>query len=385
MRRRTVAVAAAALWLVAAPPVIAQEPRLVIVSPSATDYVSDRVAIDVHVAPPEVATAVTEYVYFVDGKEACRAPGAAPACVWDAGAVVRAHQVRVVATLATGSRLVASVRTKAIDIAESAAVRRVQVPVVVTSRDGGFVPGLKAEAFSLSEDGRPQAIAHFSDENAPLVVELAFDLSESMRVALPDLKAAVAGFARRLPATSRVTLLAFNEDIFTLGQPGDSLERRLELLTTLECFDNTALYDAIVRGLDDLSRASGRRALVVFTDGDDSASRATHAQVRSAVEGSDASVYFVALGRGREVETLVKGMDDLAALSGGRTLQAEKASELDRRFSDVLTELAHQYLIGYEPSNAALDGRWRKIDVRLKDGGGRRVRARVGYRAPTAP
>ena len=52
MRRRTVAVAAAALWLVAAPPVIAQEPRLVIVSPSATDYVSDRVAIDVHVAPP---------------------------------------------------------------------------------------------------------------------------------------------------------------------------------------------------------------------------------------------------------------------------------------------------------------------------------------------
>lgn len=360
----------------------AQDPRLTIVSPTATDYVSDRVAIQVRVEPPEAASGVSEYVYYVDGKEVCRT-AARSACDWDAGPVVRAHQVRVVATLAAGGRLVSSLRTRAIEVSEQAAVRRVQVPVVVMNRDGAFVPGLKGDAFTLAEDGRAQTIAHFSDEDAPLAVELAFDLSESMRDALPDLKAAVAGFAKKVPANAQVTLLAFNDEMYPLGRPGDTIPRRLEILQGLQAFGSTALYDAVLHGLDDLARVPGRRALVVFTDGDDSASKATQQQVREAVESSDASIYFVALGRGREVETLLKGMDDLASLSGGRALQAEKASELDRRFTEVLTDLSHQYLLGYEPTNAAQDGRWRKIDVRLKNANGQRVRARIGYRAPT--
>lgn len=359
----------------------AQEPRLAIVSPTASDFVSDRVAIQVRVEPAEAAAGVAEYVYYVDGKEVCRT-AARGACEWDAGPVVRAHQVRVVATLAAGGRLVSSLRTRAIEVAEQAAVRRVQVPVVVTNRDGGFVPGLKGDAFTLAEDGRAQTIAHFSDEDAPLAVTLAFDLSESMRDALPELKAAVAGFARKLPANAQASFLAFNDEMYPLGRPGDTIPRRLEILQGLQAFGSTALYDAVLRGLDDLSRVPGRRTLVVFTDGDDSASKATQAQVREAVESSDASIYFVALGRGRETETLLKGMDDLATVSGGRALQAEKASELDRRFTEVLSDLSHQYLIGYEPTNAAQDGRWRKIDVRLKSANGHRVRARVGYRAP---
>lgn len=362
----------------------AQDARLVVVSPTAGDYVSDRVPIETRIEPAEAASTVSEYIYFVDGKEVCRLTTRA-ACSWDAGSVVRAHQIRVVASRQGAERLVASVRTRAIDVAERTAVRRVQVPVVVANRDGGFVRGLKAEAFSLTEDGRAQAISHFSDEEAPLAVELAFDLSDSMREALPEVKQAVTAFARRLPASARMSVLAFNDEMFTIGRPGDTLEQRLEVLQKLQAIGNTALHDAIVRGLDDLSRSAGRRALVVFTDGDDSASRATRQQARDAVEASDASVYFVALGRGREVESLLEGMEELATLSGGRALRAEKPAELERRFSEVLTELSHQYLLGYEPTNAALDGRWRKIAVTLRNADGRRVRARVGYRAPTEP
>lgn len=374
------AVAALALARAAA----AQDARLVIVSPTAADYVSDRVTIEIRVDPPEAASAISELTYFVDGREVCRTTARTP-CAWDAGATVRAHQVRVVATRPGQDRLVASVRTRAIDIAEHTAVRRVQVPVVVTHRDGGFVGGLQAEAFTLTEDGRAQNISHFSSEEAPLVVELAFDLSDSMREALPDLKAAVAAFARRMPPSARVSLLAFNDEMFTVGRAGDTLEQRLEILQQLQAIGNTALHDAIIRGLDDVARAPGRRAVVVFTDGDDSASRATKSQVREAVEASDAAVYFVALGRGREVETLLAGMEELATLSGGRALQAPRIADLDQRFREVLTELSHQYLLGYEPADAAFDGRWRKIDVRLRNASGARVRARAGYRAPTAP
>ena len=90
---------------------------------------------------------------------------------------------------------------------------------------------------------------------------------------------------------------------------------------------------------------------------------------------------FVALGRGQAVEPLREGMEELATLSGGRALHASRTAQLDARFGEVLAELAHQYLIGYAPSNAALDGRWRRIEVRL----GRsdlRIRTRLGYRAP---
>jgi Ca-activated chloride channel family protein len=295
--------------------------------------------------------------------------------------VVRAHQIRVVATLADGRRLVASRRTRGLEVVESTAVRVVQVPAVVTDRRGAVVRGLTREAFALSEDGVPQVIQHFASEDAPLELVLALDVSASMTDALGDLRRAVRQFVQQLPGQARLSLIAFNDELFPVGLPTDSLERRLAILDRLQAFGGTALYDVMMRGLDDLSRGSGRRALVVFTDGDDQASRATRAQVRAAFEASDVTVYFVALGRGQAVEPLREGMEELAALSGGRALHAARTGQLDERFGEVLAELAHQYLIGYAPSNAMPDGRWRRIEVRL----GRadlRIRTRPGYRAP---
>ena len=155
MTPHTVAVPAcvAAFLLAGVPATFAQTPRLVIASPTAGDYVSDRVPIDVRLEPTDAAPVVTEHVFYADGKEVCRVPGPArPVCVWDAGAVVTSHQLRVVATLAAGGRLVASVRTRAIDVAENTSVRVVQVPVVATDRDGRFAAGLTRDAFSLTED-----------------------------------------------------------------------------------------------------------------------------------------------------------------------------------------------------------------------------------------
>ncbi len=297
---------------------------------------------------------------------------------------MKAHQLRVVATLANGERLVATRRTRAIDLVENAAVRVVQVPVVVTDRSGTFVPGLSREAFTLAEDGVPQAVQHFANEQAALAVRLAIDLSQSMEQALPEVKRAVGEFAKRLPANATVSMMAFNDEMYPVGQPGDTLAQRLEILGRLQAFGGTALHDVMIRGFDDLARTPGRRALVVFTDGDDQASRSTREQVRAVAEASDVSVYFVVLGRAADVSDLLKGMDELATLSGGRALRADKIEQLAERFDDVLTDLSQQYLLGYTPTNGALDGRWRKIEVRLTREN-LRVRSRLGYRAPAAP
>ncbi len=360
----------------------AQDATLTIVAPAAGDYVSDRVRIDVRIEPEARAREVTGYTFYADGREVCRADGPAlPRCEWDAGSIVRAHQLRVVATLADGSRLVATRRTRALDVVESTAVRVVQVPAVVTDRRGVVVRGLLREAFALTEDGVPQTIQHFASEDAPLELVLALDVSASMAAALPDLRRAVGQFVRKLPPQATIGLVAFNDEMFPIGQAADPIEKRLAILDRLQAFGATALYDVMMRGLDDLARGSGRRALVVFTDGDDQASRATRAQVQAAAEASDVTVYFVALGRGQAVERLREGMEELATLSGGRALRADRTAQLEERFADVLAELAHQYLIGYAPTNADADGRWRRIDLTLRRSD-LRIRARLGYRAP---
>ena len=197
----TTAIASSALTLAAWTALAAaQEATLTIVSPASGDYVSDRVRIEAAVEPSSAAGQVTAYVFFADGREICRVAAPQPAvCQWDAGAVVRAHQLRVVASLSDGRRLVTTRRTRALDVVEVAAVRVVQVPAVVTDRDGAFVGGLTRDAFTVTEDGVPQAIQHFSSEDAPLELVLALDVSASMAAALPELKRAVGEFVRRLP------------------------------------------------------------------------------------------------------------------------------------------------------------------------------------------
>jgi Ca-activated chloride channel family protein len=358
-------------------------PTLTILTPADGEYVSDRVGIEARVEPAELAGEVTGYVFFANGREVCRVEaGGRPHCVWDAGPIVRAHQLRVVATLAGGARLVATRRTPALDVVERTAVRVVQVPAVVTNRDGGFVRGLSRDAFRLAEDGVPQTIQHFSSEEAPIELVLALDVSQSMDEALPALRQAVGDFVNRLRRVPRSRWSPSMTRCSPSGSRPITLARRLEILGHLQPFGGTALYDVMLRGFADLSRGSGRRALVVFTDGDDQSSRATRAQVQRAAEARDVALYFVAMGRGQEVDQLLEGMEGLATLSSGRVLRAARSGQLAERFGDVLAELSHQYLIGYAPSNAAADGRWRKIELTSPQRD-LRIRARLGYRAPS--
>lgn len=361
-----------------------QEPHVVIRSPGSGAFISDRVTIEAQLQPAELMTAVSSFAFFADGREVCRTAPPAPAtCVWDAGAIVKSHVIRVVATLLDGRRLVDMVRTEGLAVEDIAVVRIVRVTAVVTSRSGSFVPAIPRQMFHVREDGTPQTVQQFTGGDAPMDVMLALDISASMVPVLPDLRRAVAELVAVLPPTATLSIMGFNDGLYDLHRRGEPIRRGLDAVERLKAWGSTALHDAIIRGLDRLSVGTGRRALVVFTDGEDRASRATVSQVRNAIEAHDATVFFVALGRGAAVDALLSSMQRLAALSGGRALQAERADRLGERFREVVDELSHQYLLGYESTNTALDGRWRAITVGLTSGD-LRVRARPGYRAPSA-
>jgi Ca-activated chloride channel family protein len=358
------------------------EVTIKVVSPEADSYVTGTVPLKAAIEPSRRARDVARVMFYADGRLVCTLMDPARAeCPWDAGTHIKEHVIRVVAELIGGGRVVSSIRTKGLDLGMAVSVEVVQVTAVVSDH-GRFIKGLPQSAFRLFEDNVPQRITHFSSEGSALELVIAVDVSASMTEAMPQLKTSVKKFLSALGPKDQVTLTAFNDNLFTLTRRETSPEQRLRAVDRLAPWGGTALYDVIVRGLQQLSRQPGRRVLVVFSDGDDRTSHATIETVEQAVRASDATLFMVALGGGVRNAKLKSGIERLVDLSGGRALFVERSDQLDEPFTEIIEELANQYLIGYESSNPARDGAWREIKLTLPDHR-YTVRARQGYNAPS--
>jgi len=351
---------------------------LTIEEPAAGRYVSGLVTLRARVEPEGLP--VLRLTFAADGHPVCARETPPWECPWDAGEDVSSHSIRAVAVLNDGSRLVDTVRTEAASFAPLMDVDVVQVAATVTDGDGRLVKGLGREDFRVFEDGRPQEVSHFigSDSERELVV--AVDMSGSMHPAMATCREAVKRFLASLRPIDRVTLLAFNDTVFTVARREAAPDARLRAVDRLRSWGSTSFYDAVLRGLDLLEKHRGRRALVVFSDGEDMVSHATADDVRRRIEVSATPVYVVAQGKGMREPRLRQVLDRVAGVSGGRAFYTERIDELDGVFSEIGEDLASQYLLAYAPEDRVKDGGWRTIRVEVA-GKQRAVRARQGYRA----
>jgi Ca-activated chloride channel family protein len=354
----------------------APAPELAIVSPGADAYISGTTILRATLTPSDAATRV---LFSVDGKQVCDA-GAPPfECSWEAGSSVTAHQIRVVADLKAGGRVIRTVRTKSLGYAEKVDVDVVQIIATVVDSGGHFISGLPKTSFHVEEDGKPQSVSHFGAEDVPLELIVACDVSGSMAPAMSRLKQAVKEFLAAVPTRDQVTLIGFNDTIFALTRRASDPAQRLKAVDRLAPWGATALYDVILQGVDMLGKQPGRRAMIVFSDGEDQGSHASIADVERRLQASDVTLYMIGQGRGVQVEALKSIMQRLVEPTGGRALFTDNIDQLHLAFSELLEELSNQYLLGYESTNNKRDETFRKISVRV-DGQGR-VRARQGYRA----
>jgi Ca-activated chloride channel family protein len=288
-----------------------------------------------------------------------------------------------VATLQGGERLVAARRTRTVDLTLAVDVELVQVTATVTDRDGELVLGLLPRDFRVFEDGKRQQVSHFVGADEPREIVVAVDMSGSMVEAMPWVREAVRGFLAALRPDDRVTLLAFNDSIFTLARPDADPATRTRAIERLAAWGGTALHDVILKGYDVLDRIKGRKALVVFSDGDDESSRATVAEVEKRAERSDSPVYMIGQGRGTKEANLRRILDHLARMSGGRAFYTDQPDELQGVFATIVEELQSQYVLAYASTREGEDDAWHTIKVEA--GEGRLVRARQGYRAGRRP
>lgn len=315
---------------------------------------------------------------FVDGKLLCTRTQPPWSCPFDGGVTPTSHHVRVVARVGESDRLVASVRTRALGFTEAVRVDAVQVPVIVRDGDGRFVGGLRAEHFAIRENGVPQTLTQVSSESVPLDVVLAIDISGSMGEVMGEVIRAAAAFLDRLRPEDAATVLAFNDNRFVVADGEKDPVKRRAALAGLQPWGGTALYDAIGEALDLAARGSGRKGIVVFSDGEDQASRVTSGSAIRRIQQSDAMVYTIAFGSGASQPGLRKQLEVYAKASGGRVFFPRDAEDLARAFGEIIDELSSQYLLSYEPK-AGVTG-WRTLEVDLVGRQGR-VRARDGYMA----
>jgi Ca-activated chloride channel homolog len=258
------------------------------------------------------------------------------------------------------------------------------VTATVTDSEGRLITGLERDAFEVFEDGEPQTIAQFTRERVPVALGMLLDTSDSMYgQRIKDARLAVERFLFALLAPDdQFFLLAFNHQPHILTKWTATADDIRRALTDLRPFGGTAVYDAVVAALPLMERRPRQRAaLVVISDGADTASDLTLRDARSALLRSDAFVYAVAIDSpGRQpINTRVnaEALREITSQSGGTTQVVHDGEELNAATHAIAEELNSQYLIGYSPKREP-DGAYHSIRVRVK-GTDYRVRSRNGY------
>jgi len=263
--------------------------------------------------------------------------------------------------------------------------------VAVTDRQSRFVPGLAQAEFKVYEDGVPQTISFFSHEDHPATVGLVIDNSGSMRSKRAEVIGAAQTLVRASNPRDELFIINFNEGVWT-GLPPDmpftsDADILAHALSNTQARGKTALYDAVARALDHLDLGvSSRRVLVVVSDGGVNSSSTPREQLMERARRGDAVVYSIGLFDKDLNDRDPDVLKQLSAATGGECFLPANVREAGRILARIAQDIRHTYTIGYVPTNATRDGRYRKVRVTLESAqprGKLNVRARSGYQAPS--
>lgn len=319
--------------------------------------------------------------------------------------------------LALGAILVAVPAISSFSQADNAggvaATIEVDVSVVnlffnVKDKRGALIPQLSRDQFEILEDGKPQTIKYFSaDSHEPLTLGILVDTSASQSTVLEEEKIVGAQFLKEVLRQGDLAfVVSFDVNVDLLQDFTDSATALQTALNAAEIHSGgtqvsfgggplppssisrgTLLYDAIYLGAKEkLAREVGRKAMILLTDGEDIGSQLTIHNAIEAAQKADSIVYVILIAdRGFYGTAGYSGdrqMKHLCAETGGRMLVVGGGTDkLKEAFDQIADELRSQYSIGYTPTNAARDGSFRKVQVRVKNG--LKVQARYGYYAPS--
>src|SRR5215470_3362286 len=264
------------------------------------------------------------------------------------------------------------------------ATQIVSLFATVFDAENRLVPDLAQEDFEVFDNDKPQPLVVFRSENLPITAVVMLDTSGSMTGTISLLKAAAEQFVIRLLPEDKATVGAFNDKIELNSGFTNNRDKLISQVKDLDYGNGTRLFDALGESLDALKGVEGRRVILVFTDGDDTASRVGRGTVLDRARADEVMIYAIGLQSeyfdgARMVRSKPdSGLKKLADETGGGYFELKKTADLGPTFSRVAQELHSQYVLGFEPKQ--LDGKVHKLMVRMKQTG-MTARARKSYLA----
>ena len=254
-----------------------------------------------------------------------------------------------------------------------------------------FVTALSQNDFSIFEDGKKQEITNFTREtDLPLTLAVLVDTSNSVAPKLQFLQdAAISFFSNVLKENDRAMLVEFNSSVNLLQDFTNDPNKLANQVRNLRAGGNSSLFDAIDVSCDQkMIRETGRKAMVIISDGDDSGSSVNYRQAVEMALRAECTIFPVSVSRGGFFGTsddTKKGdkiLQNLAKETGGKVFFPFKVEELEDAFHQINQELRSQYSIGYVSTNPRRDGSYRKLDIRVRERN-MDLNHRKGYYAPS--
>lgn len=262
--------------------------------------------------------------------------------------------------------------------------------VTATDKKGNMVTGLSRDDFEIVEDGKTQTAEYFAhgdgDAAPPMHLGLMLDASGSMQNDIKLAQGAAIKFLNMLPGAEDITLVDFDTQVRITRYPQRDFARLVERIRQRKAEGWTALYDALGTYLDGADSQSGRKVLVMYTDGGDSRSALSFAETMTLLKASNVTVYAIGLveNTGSARAQMQMTLRQLTEATGGQAFFPMAMKEVESAYDKVLAEIKGQYHLGYQPTNSSRDGAWRKVEIRVKRPDVR-IRSRKGYFAPFKP
>jgi len=265
----------------------------------------------------------------------------------------------------------------------------VPIPASVVDKRGNAIVNLKLDDFELRVDGETRPLSELNRSETSVRLAMLFDNSGSLDAAREfEKQAAIRFFRKVLRAKDEAAIYSIETDSY-LAQPLTHDIIRLE--QTIAMFGRpeggTSLFDAIIGAANYLRPYSGRRVLVIVSDGIETTSHVSDFDtVVQQVLADDCQIYVVQTGlyEGANLRALAaeRRMEELSGQTGGAVYLPKTTDQLDVAFDQIAADLAQQYVLSYYPSSEQRDGRLHKLDLRVKSRNDVRIRSRKGYYAP---
>jgi Ca-activated chloride channel homolog len=256
--------------------------------------------------------------------------------------------------------------------------RLVEVYATVRDNRGRYLDGLTKERFQVMDNGVTQTVTAFESNSARLTCAILIDTTGSMTTALPVVKHSVMRLIDELREEDSVGVYSFNTRLIRRQEFTEDKAAAKQAVLRTTASGATALFDAIAELAYEIAQLTGKKAIVVFTDGADNASLLNAQAAVKRAKKAGVPVYTIAEGEALQAKTLLNELKDVAEMTGAQSYSARKTNDIGNIFAQISDDLQHTYMLAFKPAPSP-EPKWRTIQLTVSGLKEAKIRAKEGY------